>query len=73
MADLGCTIACDGWSSTTNRPLLNVVCKSLKSALFFKSYDTIGKKKTAKFIAKFIAEFIFGCIEEDYKSFFNLL
>ena len=56
----GCTLVCDGWSSTTNRPLLNVVCVCPKGDIFFKCHDTSGHEKSAEYIA----QFIISCIQE---------
>lgn len=41
----GCTVASDGWSSTDNRPLLNVLLVSPKGACFATAIDTSGQTK----------------------------
>ena len=43
----GKALCSDGWSSTTNRPLLNVITVSTKGAYFVKSIDTSGETKSA--------------------------
>ena len=39
----------DGWTSTSRRPLLNVVLVCTKGAYFVKAIDTSGKDKTAQY------------------------
>lgn len=54
----GCTITCDGWSSVSRRPLLNVLAVSPKGAEFLKAVDTSGESKTGRYIADFLKEAI---------------
>jgi hypothetical protein len=50
----GCTIVSDGWSSTSNRPLLNFLAVNPMGAVFVKAVDTSGDVKDAAYIADLI-------------------
>jgi hypothetical protein len=58
LARTGCTVTSDGWSSTTNRPLLNVIMVTLKGETFLKAIDTSGEKKSARYIADLLIQTI---------------
>lgn len=45
LADTAATLASDGWSSTDNRPLLNVMLVTPKGACFRQAVDTSGQTK----------------------------
>jgi hypothetical protein len=44
-----CTIACDGWTNTTNRPLLNILAILPNARMFKKTTYNGGKEKISKF------------------------
>jgi len=48
----------DGWSSVTNRPLINAMLVSSVGEQFLGSVDTSGQKKTAAYVAAILEEFI---------------
>lgn len=52
---VGCTLTSDGWSSTTNRPLLNVLSVNPMGAVFLTAVDASGSVKSGKFIADLLA------------------
>ena len=45
----GTALCSDGWTSTTRRPILNVITVTTKGAFFVKSIDTSGADKTATY------------------------
>jgi hypothetical protein len=53
---VGCTVTSDGWSSTTNRPLLNVLAVNPMGAAFLKAVDASGSVKSGAYIADVMAE-----------------
>ena len=48
--EYGCTIMCDGWSSRTNKPIINFMVYSDRHMLYHTSIDTTNKSKTASYI-----------------------
>jgi hypothetical protein len=52
----GATICSDGWSSVTNRPLLNILLCVDGHEFFLESVDTSGELKSGQYIADRIAE-----------------
>lgn len=55
---VGCTLTSDGWSSTTSRPLLNVLTVTPMGANFLKAVDTSGEVKSGDYIADLLCESI---------------
>jgi hypothetical protein len=51
---MSCTIACDGWTNTTNRPLLNISTILPKARMFKKTTYNGGKEKISNFTAMHI-------------------
>ena len=47
LQSFGSALCSDGWTSTTRRPLLNIIQVTTKGAFFVGSVDTSGKDKTA--------------------------
>lgn len=45
----GTALCSDGWTSTSRRPLLNVIQVSTKGAFFVGSIDSSGEDKTAQY------------------------
>jgi hypothetical protein len=45
----GATLAVDGWSSVTNRPLFNAMLVSSGIKQFLGAVDTTGNPKTAEY------------------------
>jgi hypothetical protein len=56
MKKVGCTLTSDGWSSTTNIPLLNVLAVTPMGAKFLKAVDTSCDVKSADYIAYMLCE-----------------
>jgi Protein of unknown function (DUF 659) len=54
----GFTLTSDGWSSTTNRPLLNILTVTPMGSAFVKAVDTSGHVKDAAYIAELICSSI---------------
>lgn len=52
------TLAMDGWSSVTSRPLCNAMLVSLAGELFYKAVDTTDKEKTAMYMSSITVKFI---------------
>lgn len=52
----GASITSDGWSDTTNRPLLNMLAVNAKGAKFVDAINTEGQQKTAEYIAKHLED-----------------
>jgi hypothetical protein len=52
----GATITSDGWSDTTNRPLLNILAVNAKGAKFVDAINTAGQQKTAEYISKQLSD-----------------
>jgi Protein of unknown function (DUF 659) len=48
----GASVTSDGWSDTTNRPLLNMLAVNAKGAKFVDAINTEGQQKTAEYIAE---------------------
>lgn len=54
----GGTLALDGWTSVSNRPLCNAMLVSPAGELFLGSVDTTGNEKTAEYMASIMDKFI---------------
>lgn len=54
----GATLSIDGWSSITNRPLINAMLVSSAGEQFLGSVDTSGFEKTATYLAAILEKFI---------------
>ena len=54
----GGTLALDGWTSVSNRPLCNAMLVSSVGELFLGSVDTTGNEKTAEYMASIMDKFI---------------
>ena len=54
----GGTLALDGWTSVSSRPLINAMLVSPAGELFLGAVDTSGKEKDAVFVATVIEKFI---------------
>ena len=54
----GGTLALDGWTSVSSRPLCNAMLVSPAGELFLGSVDTTGKEKTAEYMASIMDKFI---------------
>ena len=52
----GVTLVSDGWTSVTNRPIINLLVVSSEGPTFLSSVDTSGNEKTAEYIAALIGE-----------------
>jgi hypothetical protein len=52
LSKTGSTINSDGWSNTTNRPLLNVLLITPGLEFFVEAIDTSGERKSGEYIAK---------------------
>jgi hypothetical protein len=59
MKDVGATVISDGWTSTSNRPIVNVILgiNSFGHTLR-KAVDTSGEEKNMEYIAKLVCEVI---------------
>ena len=55
-ASQGVTLVSDGWTSVTNRPIINFLVVSSEGATFLSSVDTSGNDKSADYIADLIVE-----------------
>jgi len=56
----GATLVSDGWTSTSNRPIINALATTPVGSYFIKAVDTSGKTKDAKYIS----DFMIGVIDE---------
>lgn len=54
----GGTLAMDGWSSVSSRPLVNAMLVTPAGELFLGAVDTTGKEKTAMYMASIMVKFI---------------
>ena len=54
----GATLSIDGWSSVTNRPLINAMLVSSAGEEFIGSVDTSGVEKNAEYLAFVLEKFI---------------
>lgn len=54
----GGTLALDGWTSVSSRPLINAMLVSPAGELFLGAVDTSGKEKDAVYVATVIEKFI---------------
>ena len=54
----GGTLALDGWTSVSSRPLYNAMLVSPSGELFLGSVDTTGNEKTATYMASIMEKFI---------------
>lgn len=52
------TLVSDGWTSTSNRPIINALATTPVGSYFIKAVDTSGKTKDAKYISDFMIEVI---------------
>jgi hypothetical protein len=56
----GVTLVSDGWTSTSNRPIINALATTPVGSYFIKAVDTSGKTKDAKYIS----DFMIGVIDD---------
>ena len=49
-SDYSCTIMCDGWSSRTNKPIIDFMIYCDRNMIYHTSVDTTNKSKTALYI-----------------------
>ena len=54
----GATLSIDGWSSVTNRPLINAMLVSSAGEQFLGAVDTSGEEKNAVYLASILETFI---------------
>ncbi|KAF7812484.1 glutamic acid-rich protein-like [Senna tora] len=54
----GCSIMSDGWSSRTNRSLINFLVNCSAGTMFVKSVDASSYVKTAEKVYKLLDEFV---------------
>ena len=67
--EIGCCVMSDGWQSTSNRPILNVIAAADGHANVRRAFDASGLDKNMPFIADFVMkeikalgqEHVFSC------------
>lgn len=54
----GVSIISNGWTDTTNRPLVNIIVMSPAGPCFLRAIDALGEEKTAEWIVEKVSEAI---------------
>ncbi|KAH6555265.1 hypothetical protein KP509_1Z269200 [Ceratopteris richardii] len=54
----GCSIVCDGWSDTRNRPIINIMVSCIFGTMFLKSVDTSCEVKSGEYIFEILKDAI---------------
>ncbi|KAH7438304.1 hypothetical protein KP509_04G009500 [Ceratopteris richardii] len=54
----GCSILCDGWSDTKNRPIINIMVSCIYGTMFLKSIDTSCQIKSGEYIFEVLRDAI---------------
>ena len=63
----GVSIIFDGWTDTTNRPLMNIIVMSPVGPYFLRAIDASGEEKTFEWIVKKNSESIMWGFQILYK------
>jgi hypothetical protein len=64
LSTFGCSILSDGWTSTQNRPLINLLVATPRGTKFLFAVDTSGATKDAVYICQQLAKAITLCGSE---------
>jgi hypothetical protein len=62
--EIGCCIMSDGWQSTSNRPILNVIAAADGHVNVRRAFDASGLDKNMPFIADFVMKEIKALVQE---------